>query len=406
MKKSLPETSKRPGGPCQQAGFSIVELMIAVTVGLLVVAALSTVFVNTSQTRAEIERNNRQIESGRYASSILAENLHMAGFFGAFDPYELIIKAGAPPLGGATPMTSMPDPCETTVTGNASSLINSFFVHVQGIDNVTTATTPSCLSDVKTGSDILVIRRVSSCVAGPTAGAGCDAAIAGVPYFQASNCYLPGELATNTGASSTDYLAHFAITTDTTTAGISRGTPPTGVSKRALDCTAIADYRRYMVQIYFVANNNVGSDGIPTLKRAELGATSGGVATWNIVPLVDGIETIQFEYGMDTDNDGRVNVFNANPGTYGTCVGVACVATPCVGAACVANWLTTYVVKVNVLAKNTEASPNFSTTKTYILGKLADGTTDNTFGPFSDAFKRHAFTSVVKLDNPAGRKLP
>ena len=390
MKKSLPETQMRVSGHRRQDGFSIVELMIAVTVGLLVVAGMSAVFVNTSQTRAEIERNNRQIESGRYASSILAENLHMAGFFSAFDPYELIIKPlpPNPPLGGTTPMTSMPDPCETTVTGNASSLINSFFFHVQGIDNVASSTTPSCLSDVKLGSDILVIRRVSSCVAGPTAAAGCDAPIAGVPYFQASNCYLPGELATNTGSStsSTDYLAHFALSRDTTTAGL---------GKRAIDCTAIAGYRRYMVQIYFVANNNVGSDGVPTLKRAELGATSSGVATWNIVPLVDGIETVQFEYGMDTDSDGRVNAYNANPGTYSSCV----------GAACLANWLNTYVVKVNVLSRNTEASPNFTDSKTYILGKKADGT-DNTFGPFGDPIKRHTFTSVVRLDNPAGRKLP
>lgn len=388
MKQPSTESRKNPSRTRRQVGFSIIELMIAITVGLLIVAGLSSVFVNSSQARAEIERNNRQIESGRYASAILAENLHMAGFFGPFDPYGLIIKAGAPPLGGAIPMTSMPDPCEKSVTGNSSSLINSFFFHVQGIDNVTSATTPSCLSDVKLGSDILVIRRVSSCVAGPTVGAGCDAAIAGVPYFQASNCYQPGELATNTGATSaTDYLSYFVLSTDTSS---------TSMGKHALDCTAPANYQRFMVQIYFVANSNVGSDGVPTLKRAELGATSAGVATWNIVPLVDGIETIQFEYGIDTDGDGRVDVFNANPGTYNTCL----------AAACLANWLNTYVIKVNVLARNTEASPNFSTTKTYILGKLADGTTDNTFGPFSDPFKRHAFTSVVRLDNPAGRKLP
>lgn len=378
----------RRRGHRPQAGFSIVELMIAVTVGLLVVAGMSAVFVNTSQTRAEIERNNRQIESGRYASSILAENLHMAGFFASFDPYELIIKANSPPLGGATPMTSMPDPCNTTLTGNASSLINSFFFHVQGIDDVVAATVPSCLSDVKLGSDILVIRRISSCVAGPTAAAGCDAAISGVPYFQASNCYLTGELATNTGStSSTDYLAHFALSTDTSSSGL---------GKHALDCTAIASYQRYLVHIYFVANNNVGTDGVPTLKRAELGATSAGVATWNIVPLVDGIETIQFEYGVDTNNDGLVNAFNANPGTYNLCT----------GASCLANWLATYVVKVNVLSRNTEVSPNFTDSKTYILGKKADGLTDNTFGPFNDAYKRRAFNSVVRLENPAGRKLP
>ncbi len=388
MKKLLSKSDIGARRLRQQGGFSIIELMIAITLGLLVMAGMSAVFVNSSQARSEIERNNRQIESGRYAMSILADDLHMAGYLSSFDPYELIIKPSSPPLGGLTPMTSMPDPCNVTLTGNASSWINSFFFHVQGIDNAASANIPSCLTDVKLGSDILVVRRVSSCVAGPTTAAGCDAAIAGVPYFQGSNCYVTGELATNTGVtSSTDYLAHFALSTDTSA---------TGLGKHAINCTSIADYRRYIVRIYFVANNNVGTDGVPTLKRAELGVSSTGIAQFNIVPLVEGIETIQFEYGMDTDNDGRVDVFNASPGTYNTCI----------GAACVTNWLNSYVVKVNVLARNTEASPNFFDTKTYILGKLANGTTDNAFGPYNDAFKRHVFNSVVRLDNPAGRRLP
>jgi type IV pilus assembly protein PilW len=36
-----------------------------------------------------------------------------------------------------------------------------------------------------------------------------------------------------------------------------------------------------------------------------------------------------------------------------------------------------------------------------VLGSAA--TTDNTFGPFNDAYKRHAYTSVVRLVNVAGR---
>ena len=382
MKKLLYKSVICPGKPYQQGGFSIIELMIAITLGLLVMAGMSAVFVNSSQARSEIERNNRQIESGRYAMSILSDDLHMAGYLSSFDPYELIIKPSSPPLGGVLPMISMPNPC------NTSSLINSFFFHVQGINSASVANIPNCLNDVKLGSDILVVRRVSSCVAGPITAAGCDAATAGVPYFQGSNCYVTGELATNTGAtSSTDYLAHFALSTDTSA---------TGLGKHAIDCTTIADYRRYIVRIYFVANNNEGTDGVPTLKRAELGVSGAGAPQFNIVPLVEGIETIQFEYGMDTNNDGLVDVFNANPGTYNTCV----------GAACVANWLNTYVVKVNVLARNTEASPNFTDTKTYILGKKVNGTTNNVFGPYNDAFKRHVFNSVVRLDNPAGRRLP
>ena len=365
--------------PAGQGGFTILELMIAMTLSLLVIAGVTTVFVNSNQARDEVERNSRQIENGRYAISLLADDLRMAGFLSAFDPLQLIIKPGNPPLAG---ITTMPDPCDATLTGNASSWINTYFFHIQGYDNA--ATVPSCLSDVRAGTDILVIRRVGSCVAGPIPGAGCDAAIAGAPYFQASNCYLNGELATNTGAA-TDYQAHFALNTNTSTAGL---------GKHAIDCTTIADYRRYLVHIYFVANNNIGTDGIPTLKRAELGA-----GVFNIVPLVEGIETIQFEYGMDTTPaplDGLVDVFNADPGTYGSCS----------GAACVQNWLNTYAVKVNVLARNTEKSPGYVDTKTYVLGLKADGATDNAFGPYNDAYRRHAFTSSVRLDNPAGRKLP
>ncbi|HEX9390494.1 MAG TPA: PilW family protein [Usitatibacteraceae bacterium] len=363
-----------------QGGFSLIELMIGMTLGLLVLAGLITVFVQSSQTRNEIERNNRQIESGRYAVSLLTEDLRMAGYLSSFDPYQAIIKPGSAPLGGGTPITAMPDPCNATLSGNASSWVNSYFFHIQGIDNVVTATIPSCLSDVKVGSDIVVIRRTSTCVAGPTAGANCDAAISGAPYFQASNCYQAGELATNTGSTS-DYLSYFVLSTDTSA---------TTMNKHAIDCTARASYNRYLVHIYFVANNNVGTDGVPTLKRAELGA-----GAFTIVPLVEGIENLQLSYGVDTDNDGVINGFTTDPGTYNSCA----------GAACVANWLSVYAVKINVLAKNTQASQGFTDSKTYALGQLDNGS-DNTFGPFGDAYKRHVYNSVVRLDNPAGRRTP
>ncbi len=377
MMKAFPEFDS---GQLAQKGFSLIELMIGMTLGLLVLAGLITVFVQSSQTRNEIERNNRQIESGRYAVTLLTEDLRMAGYFGSFDPYQAIIKPNSPPLGGGSPITSMPDPCNATLSGNASSWINSYFFHVQGIDNVTTATTPSCLADVKLGTDIVVVRRVSTCVAGPTVDASCDGVLSGAPYFQASNCYQSGELATNTGSTS-DYLSSFVLSTDTTA---------TTMNKHAIDCTTRANFNRYLVRIYFIANNNVGTDGVPTLKRAELGA-----GTFSIVPLVEGIDNLQLSYGVDTDNDGVINGFTSNPGAYNSCT----------GAACVANWLSVYAVKVNVLAKNTQASQGFSDTKTYALGQLDNGS-DNTVGPFNDAYKRHVYNSVVRLDNPAGRRVP
>lgn len=366
-----------------QAGFSLIELMIAITLGLLIMSGLTTIFVKNSQARSEIERSNRQLESGRYAMTLMTEDLRMAGFLAAFNPYDSIIFPNSPPLGADTApvtpaMSAMPDPCATA----SADLNKAFFFHVQGIDN--SGTIPSCVSDTRAGSDILVIRRVATCVAGPTLEAGCEAVVNGMPYFQSSNCYQATELAKNSGGAlaAKDYQDHFRLSTDIA-----------AMTRHAIDCVAIAPYRRFRTHIYFVANNNVGTDGIPTLKRAELGA-----GAFTIVPLVEGIETLQLEYGVDQDGDGRVDAFTADPDTYNACA----------GATCLGNWLRTYAVKVNLLARNVEQSPGHSDSKTYTLGNKADGTA-NVFpasGTYGDMYKRHAYNATVRLDNPSGRRSP
>lgn len=387
MTKLLPPRNQRES----QGGFSLIELMIAITLGLLIMTGLISIFVKNSLARSEIERSNRQIESGRYAISLLTEDLRMAGFLGSVNPLNDIIAPPAkPPL---DTMTSMPDPCITSVnpTDAPNNLQSSFFFHVQGYDNA--ATIPSCISDVRAGSDILVVRRVSGCVAGPTAGTGCDAVISGAPYFQASNCYLPGELAPSSGLP-TEYQGHFRL-----------GTNIALLDRRGLTCTAssatpIADYRRYLTHIYFVANNDVTGDGIPTLKRAELGASSSGATAFNVVPLVEGIETMQFEYGVDTSSpaDGVIDGYTADPNSYNSCI----------GATCLTNWLYTYSVKINLLARNIDQSPGYTDSKSYTLGLKADGT-PNVFpasGTYGDRYKRHAYTATVRLENPSGRMSP
>ncbi|HSH53582.1 MAG TPA: prepilin-type N-terminal cleavage/methylation domain-containing protein, partial [Methylotenera sp.] len=65
-----------------QQGFSLVELMVSVAIGLLLLSALATLFVSQSKTRMELDKENRMIDNGRYALDLLSENLSMAGFYG------------------------------------------------------------------------------------------------------------------------------------------------------------------------------------------------------------------------------------------------------------------------------------------------------------------------------------
>jgi type IV pilus assembly protein PilW len=349
----------------QQFGYTIIELMIAITISLIILASLVSIFVNNSRTRGEIERANQQTENGRYALQLITDDLHNAGYLAEFNPALL-----------PTPATK-PDPCDTSVAG----LVNALPIAVQGYDNGAGA--PVCLIDVRAGTDILVVRHASTCAVG---SAGCDVTVANAAYFQASGC---NNVNNATELASGNVAAYYVL--DTNAASF---------TLHQKDCVTLANVYQYRTHIYFVANNDQAGDGIPTLKRAELGAQL-GVATFNIVPLVEGVENMQIEYGIDASvpTTGTAAVYNANPDTYNT----ACGTTPSI---CVGYWRNVVAAKINVLTRNTTATQGYVDNKVYTLGLLADGITANTVGPLNDAYKRHAYESVVKLNNPAGRNSP
>jgi type IV pilus assembly protein PilW len=337
----------------RQFGYTIIELMIAITISLIILASLVSIFANNSRTRGEIERANQQTENGRYAVQLITDDLHNAGYLAEFNPALL-----------ATP-AAKPNPCDVTVAGLNSSLP----VAVQGYDNGANA--PACLNDLRAGTDILVVRHASTCAVG---SAGCDANVAGDAYFQASGCNNAAEL-------SSGNVANYYVL----------GTNSASFTLHQKDCATLASQYQYRTHIYFVANNDQAGDGIPTLMRAELGA-----GTFSIVPLVEGVENLQIEYGLDTSSPttGAPAVYNADPDNYAGC---AASPTNC--------WRNTVAAKINVLTRNTTFTPGYVDNKVYTLGLKADGTA-NVVGPFNDAYKRHASESVVMLNNPAGRNTP
>ncbi len=331
----------------KQSGVSLVELMVAVTISLLVLTALGAVFLSTTQSRNEMQKSTQQQESGRYASELIADNVKMAGYLAEFDSTPLI-----------TPAT-LPDPCATT----RADLLAAMPLHVQGVNDISGAL--GCTPDVKTGTDVLVVRRASTCAVGAD---GCDVFLSGAYHFQASLC-TPND---GSGAelahavnSDADYAAyHFAFSD--TKADFTR-------RKTSCSTTDYAEIHRYLVHIYYVANNNQTGDGIPTLKRAELGA-----GTFNVVPLVDGIENMQIQYGVDSNNDGVANSYTSSPTST-------------------ADWRNTMAVSVHLLARNTTSTQGYSDTRSYTLG-------DKSVAATNDGYKRHVYSTTIQIVNPSWRR--
>src|SRR5438876_3275723 len=70
----------------QSRGFTLIELMVGMTLGLIVLAVVTTAFVNVSSNRREMQRTGRQIENGRFATQLLADDIVNTGYFGELDP--------------------------------------------------------------------------------------------------------------------------------------------------------------------------------------------------------------------------------------------------------------------------------------------------------------------------------
>ena len=336
---------------------SIVELLVAIGIGTLIVAAMALLFANNSRSRGETERASHNIENGRFALESLRNELYHAGYFAEFDPTGLPLPA------------AKPDPCSTTL----AAIQPAMRLHVQGYDNIG-ASTLSCLTDVKVGTDAFVVRRASGCVVG---AAGCTGLALGAPAFQASSCGGAAELGSGVVAN------YYRLNTDAS---------PSVLNLHKRDCVTPADTRRYVLRIYYVANNDKAGDGIPTLKYRELSASGGVMAFGTPLSLVQGIEQLQIEYGLDTNADGDADVYTAAPDLY----------LGCAAAACVVNWASVVSAKLFVLSRSIDVSPGHSDTKSYVLGNKADGSA-NSFAAFGDGYKRRVFQEVVRLQNPSGR---
>ena len=324
--------------------------MISLAIGLLLLAGLTTLIVQQSSARDELEKSSRQIENGRYAMQILHDEIEHGGFYGQY--FNIPAPAGV-----------MPDPCATDLV----SLDAAMSLPIQGYDAPATVVAPlsACLNNANhlAGTDILVIRRVDTSVTTMAdAAAGAD----GLIYLQTTTA----SQVMNTGAAAD--TTKFPLTYSTST------------------ITGPADLRAYLVHIYFVSPCSTMANGttcastddngqpIPTLKRLELSAT--GVATlFTLTPLVEGIENLQLDYGIDNDNDGYPDSYTTAPATT-------------------AAWSNVMAIRVNLLARNNDPTPGYSDTKIYSLGGAG------TVGPFNNPYKRHAYSELVRVVNPSGRR--
>jgi type IV pilus assembly protein PilW len=369
-------------------GFSLLELMTSITIGLLILAGLSSVFVNSSNANREMRSSAEQIENGRYAIEFLTQDVRHAGYFGEL--------AALPAVPG-----SAPDSCAAPAAGAVSDTANSAlalpvqYVSAASIPAGCAALLPA--ANLQAGSDIVVVRRADTTML-PVTGAASATVTANTVYLQTTGDaaeiqYGVAGMMNSTQNATLGAVANSAtmVRRDFTVAAT--GTPP----QFPIIAAAIRQYRTH---IYFVAPCSVPNGGgsvctggadddgrpIPTLKRLEMGA--GGA--FAIVPIVEGIEAIRVEYGVDSAPA------TADPGTGLIGDGLPDSFT---NAPSVADMGNTVTVRIYVLARNSAPTPGYVDDKTYALGTF-------TFTPAAavQSYKRHVYGAETRVANQSGRR--
>jgi type IV pilus assembly protein PilW len=359
-----PSCRSRPRLPRQRAsGFTLVELLVALALGLLLLGALVSLIVSSVTNRTELDKTSRQIENGRYALERLQSDIQMAGFKGTtgLQSWDKVNPVACP--------TSPADMGYSAVLAGSTNV--PYPLRAQ-------TSTPACLStaNVRTGTAMLLVSRAASDTVAPSAAVKDEA------YIQVSTC----------GTDNLPFKAEVAGTD-----------PASQFTLLQKDCVSThpAELRKLVHRIYFISDcNDCGKDTLPTLKVAE--RIKGALV---ITPLVEGIEDLQFDYGIDMDENGSPDCYISSPDAPAT-TEVAVTVCPQTAPAYVwtdaaKNWTNVMAVRIHLLARNLDKSSDADSRK-FLMG-LAK----SEVGPFNDGYKRHVFSTVARVVNDSAlRELP
>lgn len=269
----------------RQSGIGLVELMVALVIGLFLILGALTVMSKSRSTYRTAERIARLQEIGRLAMDVIETDVRLANYWGMNNQSDYIVNRVPP---GGTP----PEEFTATQQGNAAVCgdagASNYFVldlddYVDG-SNDSYGLTCAAESDFQAGTDVLWVRRVSS-----ERPALLDED--GV-YVQSSR--IRGTLFVPDCAS---------------------------LDPEDADCVP-ADYlppasqtRQLEVHAYYVSSASTNRDDVPALRRKRFVNINGAAPEDVFVDeeIVAGVEDLQVRLGVDTNGDTNVDQY-VNPG--------------------------------------------------------------------------------------------
>ena len=297
--------------PARQAGFTLIEMMISVTIGLGLLAGLVGVLATSSSNSRSNDKTSELMTNGRYALNSIKQELREAGFRGYTWAEPDTVAPGA--------LGALGNECRQGVNVSGSFISNTR----QGIwgfndaNPFDAASAGNCITQYLAGNDVLVVRRLAPFPA--------TALVANTVYFQST--YARGQVFRGAVA------------------------PVFGGAPTPLASFAVQVYVYYISPVTNTTTPEVPA--VPSLRRVALSSTGAMVDEL----VASGIEHLQVQFGHLATN-GATQYLNAQTAPLDSDSSNALSAV----------WDDVNSVRIWLLARNTLAEPGYANTQTYTMG--------------------------------------
>lgn len=266
----------------QQRGVGLIELMVAMLIGLFLILGAVTVFNQSRNTYRASEGVARLQETARLAMDVIESDIRMANYWGMNNRADYIINRAGP---------SQPPPAEfnaqqqtnVSLCGTAASnWVINLDEYLGGSNN--SYGLQCAASNYQGGSDVVVIRRANE--ARPLA-------------LDPNRVYLQ-----TSRIQGTLFVPNAACTLPTDPTCIPPAYLPPASESRELEARA-----------YYVSSQSTLRNDVPSLRRKRFASVNAAVPANAVLDeeIVSGVEDMQIRIGVDTNGDSNIDQY-VNPG--------------------------------------------------------------------------------------------
>ncbi len=345
----------------KQQGFSVVELMVALLLGLFLVSGVTGMYLSSKQTYRMTDNLSRLQENLRFSLEFMSRDIRMAGYM----PCRL------PPI------------FSNVVNGSTNWFLDFFNFGIRGYEGGVSTFPTEISSDVVAGTDAIAILKGG--VYAATIAFHDDSS----NRITLQNSFPNGEfdkgeiaLVCDPRQASIFQISDSAFSAGTidygTNSGIAPGNSTTSLGIYGGD----AQITPYEPVIYFIAPSSTNPN-VNALKRRVLQAVLTGpneTAVMNEEELLEGVESMQALYGIDVDNDQVADRY---------------VAANDVAAA---EWLNVITVRLGILMSTGEEVATQIDTNSYNVAGTQISDTSTPAHP-ADRKLRYVVNTTINLRN-------